>query len=538
VNAIVRTTDTVYIGGDFSLVEIYTGRGAPIDTTSGLPVGTFPRVNDIVRASVSDGAGGWYIGGEFTEVGGVARNRIAHILADGTVDPAWDPNAGDAVYALAVSGSTVYAGGFFTSIGGQTRNRIAALDAATGSATAWDPNAGSRVKTLAISGSTIYAGGQFTTIGGQTRNNIAALDAATGDATAWNPNAGSTVRALAVSGSTVYAGGFFSSIGGQTRNRIAALDAATGDATAWNPSANSVVYALAVSGSTVYAGGDFTSIGEQTRNHIAALDATTGGATAWNPNADNIVYALAVDGSSVFAGGEFATIGGNPRQGFAEFAFPPAAPSSPGATAIATNQITWTWTDNSNNETGFKVYSGQGPTAPGTVSATTFADETQWTTTSLAHNTQYAFQVAATNSGTDSVKTINFAAWTLAAVPVAPTVDDPQLNSLRVQVGSGDDNPADTLYAIYNVTLSQWVQAGGTLGGSEVWQTVAAWNPTTVTGLLPDTLYEFKVKAKNGADVETALGPGASATTTLPNATLPNAWRISEIPAGDLPNSI
>jgi hypothetical protein len=123
--------------------------------------------------------------------------------------------------------------------------------------------------------------------------------------------------------------------------------------------------------------------------------------------------------------------------------------------------------------------------------------------------------------------------WTLAAVPVAPVVINPGDTTLVVVIGGGGGNPAGTLYAIYNVTLSQWVQAGGALGGSEDWQTAAAWNPTTVTGLLPGTLYEFQVKARNGADVETALGPGASGTTTLPNA-----WRISENPAGDIPNSI
>ncbi len=93
-----------------------------------------------VSASVPDGAGGFYIGGAFGEVGGQPRKNIAHILADGSVDPAFDPGADDTVLALAVSGSTVYAGGWFTQIGGQPRSRIAALDATTGNATSWQSN--------------------------------------------------------------------------------------------------------------------------------------------------------------------------------------------------------------------------------------------------------------------------------------------------------------------------------------------------------------------------------------------------------------
>ena len=313
-----------------------TGYGAAIDINTGSPNLAFAKVNGNINAVVPDGAGGWYIGGNFTMVGGVARNNIAHINADGTLNGSWNPNANNVVSALKVSGSTVYVSGMFTSIGGQTGNYIAALDVvtgtatswnpnannfvnalcdfwfnglwedsspasedkrgtilqrlmhATGTATSWDPNANNSVYALAVSGSTVYAGGVFTSIGGQTRNRIAAIDTATGTAdklesecNRFFPN----VYALAVSGSTVYAGGGFTSIGGQTRNRIAAIDTATGTATSWNPNASGSVNALAVSGSTVYVCGGFTSIGGQTRNHIAALDASTGNATSWNPNA-------------------------------------------------------------------------------------------------------------------------------------------------------------------------------------------------------------------------------------------------------------
>jgi len=333
-NGTVRATaigpdGTTYIGGDFTYVGPATGSGVALNATSGARDTSFPFVDGRVDAAVPDGAGGFYISGTFTVVGGFARNNIAHILAGGSVDAAFDPSANNSVMALAVSGTTVYAGGGFTVIGGQSRNGIAALDATTGAATAWNPNAGGTspyVWALAVSGSTVYAGGDFTSIGGQGRNYIAALDASSGLATAWNPNASggvysTKVRALAVSGATVYVGGSFFNIGGQHRLNIAALDASSGTATVWDPSAGggargeTIVYALAVSGATVYAGGNFWSIGGQSRNYIAALDASGGLATAWDPNASSVVYALAVSGSTVYAGGWFTTnIGGQSRR--------------------------------------------------------------------------------------------------------------------------------------------------------------------------------------------------------------------------------
>jgi hypothetical protein len=64
------------------------------------------------------------------------------------------------VYALAVSGRTVYAGGNFSSIGGKRRHHLAAVDGRTGNATAWNPGANGVVWALAVAGQTVYAGGQ------------------------------------------------------------------------------------------------------------------------------------------------------------------------------------------------------------------------------------------------------------------------------------------------------------------------------------------------------------------------------------------
>jgi len=335
VSAVVAAGDRVYIGGEFTYVGPNTGSGVLLDRRRGSPVAPFAKVNGSVLAVVSDGAGGYYVGGWFDRVGGVPRANLAHIDADGSVDPAWNPNPNydGGVDALALSGSTVYVGGFFSSIGGRARRGIATVDAHTGRVSAWNPNANNSVGALAVSGSTVYAAGDFTSIGGQARHNIAALDAGSGRASAWNPNANGPVNALAVSGSTIYVGGYFTSIGGRARHNIAALDARSGRASAWNPSANGPsawnrnangryahVVALAVSGSTVYVGGYFTSIGGRRRHNIAALDARSGRASAWNPNPNSRyagVVALAVSGSTIYAGGEFTSIGSRARHNIA-----------------------------------------------------------------------------------------------------------------------------------------------------------------------------------------------------------------------------
>ena len=66
VRAIAQSGDTTYIGGDFTYVGPNTGSGVPFDAATGQPVAPYAKVFGTVRASVPDGSGGWYIGGEFT----------------------------------------------------------------------------------------------------------------------------------------------------------------------------------------------------------------------------------------------------------------------------------------------------------------------------------------------------------------------------------------------------------------------------------------------------------------------------------------
>jgi hypothetical protein len=165
VDAVARTATTIYLAGGFSQIGPRIGSFVALSSAGGEADLAMPQVSgghDLVFAIAPDGSGGFYIGGDFTHVGGIARNDLAHILANRTVDPTWDPNANAPVEALALSGSTVYVGGDFTQINGSvTRNHAAAVDAQTGVATPWNPNVSDSVYTLTVSGSTVSLGGAF-----------------------------------------------------------------------------------------------------------------------------------------------------------------------------------------------------------------------------------------------------------------------------------------------------------------------------------------------------------------------------------------
>ncbi|MCX7049488.1 MAG: hypothetical protein NTX50_28890, partial [Candidatus Sumerlaeota bacterium] len=324
--AIARVEDKVYIGGGFDYIGPVTGHGAAVDLASGQVAPAFPEVNGVVYSCVSDGAGGWFIGGYFTRVGAFERNSLARILSDGTVDPDWNPGTsgenGAVVYALKISGGTLYVGGYFNLIGGQPRNNLAAVDTATGTVTDWNPDADASVNAMDITGSTLYIGGNFLNVGGKSRQRLAAVSLSTGIATDFDADSNATVNALALSGSVLYVGGDFTTIRGASRLRIAAVNSATGAVTDWNPggiTSYGWVNALAVSGTTVYVGGQFTIIGGKNRDGLAAIEAGTGLVTDWDP-ADSyaIVYSILVSGSTIYVGGYFNWIGGQPRERLAE----------------------------------------------------------------------------------------------------------------------------------------------------------------------------------------------------------------------------
>jgi trimeric autotransporter adhesin len=315
----------------FSSVSSSDGGGSG---DSGGEAASFPQVNDTVFSLVSDGAGGVYLGGRFSLVGEVPRQALAHVLANGTVDPSWNPLPDGPVTALLLHDQTLYVGGNFFGLSGEERWRLAAVDRTTGLLMPWDPKLGTAnlVNALASSNGVVYVGGVFelvnavvipgTGLRGEGRRNLAAVDATTGIATPWNPNVfDGEVMALGVADSLVYAGGSFDQVGfvGQDtiRLNLAAFDAGSGVAMPWNPSVRGIngdiVQALLVADDLIYIGGRFTEVGGQARDNLAAVDRAAGLATGFNMPTNDTVFTLFDDGRRLYVGGLFTTIAGQPR---------------------------------------------------------------------------------------------------------------------------------------------------------------------------------------------------------------------------------
>lgn len=373
VNAVLELDDTIYLGGSFSYVGQRSGPWAAVDASTGARDKAYPELGGgAVYTAVSDGNGGWYLGGSFRTVGAVRRRGLAHLRADKTVDPGFNVSANGNVYALQRVGSTLLVGGDFSTLGGETRRLAGAIDLTQNRVTSWHPNVvGSpdvivpSVRALAVHGDAVVMGGFFHTVQGVARRNLTAVDRQTGAPTVWPgptdavggsiqgvPIQPAPVEALAVHGSTLFVGGAFVQLGTVGRRNLAALNVTTGALEPWDPrlSDSTSVSALKLSGSTLYVGGAFGGVGGAARSSVAAFDADTRTLLDWAPDLTRPVLAnfplpwvraLHVDEAQhlIYLGGSFASVGGAERRNLAAVDATTAVASA--WNVRAENQVAW-----------------------------------------------------------------------------------------------------------------------------------------------------------------------------------------------------
>lgn len=166
-----------------------------------------------------------YAGGNFDEARpagaaegtGVARdNLVAYDVTTGVMTD-FDPSFDGQVRAVAVDGDRLYVGGEFRNVDGVPRNRLAAFDLTTGALVdGFAPSINGTVQAIAVRNGKVYVGGGFGGVGNVPRGNLAAFDTS-GNLLDWAPTvAGGGVNAVAVSpdGTRVAVGGMFMEVNG------------------------------------------------------------------------------------------------------------------------------------------------------------------------------------------------------------------------------------------------------------------------------------------------------------------------------------
>lgn len=187
---IVQPDGKILVGGDFStfsgspktrLMRLNADGGNDASFNTG-------TINSSVRDFVRDNDGKIVIVGSFTSVNGITRNRAARLNPDGSLDETFDPGAGFNQNVLAITAlpnGKYMVGGAFTTVGGLPRNRIARLRS-NGTLDpkflqGLGPNGSSNVqiRTIVPHNDRYLIGGQFETYNTSARSGILLMSNAT-----------------------------------------------------------------------------------------------------------------------------------------------------------------------------------------------------------------------------------------------------------------------------------------------------------------------------------------------------------------------
>jgi uncharacterized delta-60 repeat protein len=172
------------------------------------------------------------IAGDFNSYNGTVRNRIAILNSDGTLDTTFNPGAGADSLISAVKvqpDGKILIGGWFTSYNGTARNGIARLNINGSLDTAFDPGAGTNNSVFALAlqpDGKIIIGGAFHKFNNTTRVKIARLNSDGSLDLGFNSASGADNNIFTVelqADGKIIIGGWLTSYKGTARNHIARI---------------------------------------------------------------------------------------------------------------------------------------------------------------------------------------------------------------------------------------------------------------------------------------------------------------------------
>lgn len=133
----------------------------------------FPSSSGNIYSAAKDGNGGWYVGGRFTDINGTRAINIAHVDANGKVDPSFWMDVSAQVDHLERHGNLLYVSGNLENSGNDTR-QIRVVDLTDNKVlNTWSLNG--KINKMKVVDSFLIVAGEFSLIGSVQRNGFCML---------------------------------------------------------------------------------------------------------------------------------------------------------------------------------------------------------------------------------------------------------------------------------------------------------------------------------------------------------------------------
>jgi large repetitive protein len=244
--------------------------------------------------------------------------------------------------------------------------------------------------------------------------------------------------------------------------------------------------------------GDFTELDTVTADITSYSDTGLTKGTAYYYQ----ISAYNTQGSSVFTAPESATTPDNP-----------GTPFGLNAAVISTSQIDLTWSDNSDNETGFSIERKEGESGTYEEITTVAAGTVSYSNTGLDATTSYYYQVRAFNLAGYSGYSAEAYATTLGPPMLAPNLGIDDVGTSNIEISWSDSNANEDEFKIE--------RKEGSGSFSQIDTVTSSVTTYDDTGLDPDVAYTYRVRASNTYGDSPYSNEVGATTNEIPDTQVP-----------------